>query len=750
MALTPDPRGDALAGLMPPTSPHAHQDPAASLRCCCGHDDCAYLKHSCHVLDTVEQDVHTAAKLGQALLARHEAYMADAERDRLELTARIEQLETDKRELQADNARTVEENRALLDQLETLNNSVNSSDTRIQSLEATLLSSQQAVRRLEGAAVRAAELERHVALLEREQMQLQNTLISTESESRSALNRWKKAERGITELQEQLERMEKETKDERERHVEAMGRVERQREMEKELNTAAGRLKGAAAAKSLDKGKHGSSVVSHFVRDLLQDNANLQLGMAELRELLTNSNDEIQALRDQLMFHQPVDEGEKEGERSTASTLRAEMDPSQMEEPGATTRLSQELHIHHHYHVASKGDNKKPKKRRAGLTPGIFTPPSGASTPVTPFRNHPWRLSSPVPPTTSTHGHRDSTSSLAAPPSHRWSMFSEQQSDFAASSVPSSPQSTSHRFSMFDKFPDSDLPASPTTSVDPMSPTMRATHLKRPSEVSTRSISMPAKLMIAPPAPTLEVTQHHLGPEPIREEVHEDDTEIEEVPEIVTTEEEYSFSTDEEQPQRRLHRVISHESIMSLAGGLDIHTLKVRPSQLTLRPLGGAEAVFTGVTASSTISRVTTKRSTAVLRDSLAGLPSQRVVSTPTRSLSPASTLNEGQRNTAKPGRWTSWRPWGSSGGGGVATSSSSNSTPNDPESSPTPALTPTPTNKKADKERDLHRASGINQPGAIPGFQEYLASIRTRGTPSKVMPDVVDVEALRQILEEE
>ncbi|CRK36107.1 hypothetical protein BN1708_016500, partial [Verticillium longisporum] len=216
---------------------------------------------------TIEDYVHRIGRTGRAgktgeaitlftaLLARHEAYMADAERDRLELTARIEQLETDKRELQADNARTVEENRALLDQLETLNNSVNSSDTRIQSLEATLLSSQQAVRRLEGAAVRAAELERHVALLEREQMQLQNTLISTESESRSALNRWKKAERGIPELQEQLERMEKETKDERERHVEAMGRVERQREMEKELNTAAGRLKGAAAAKSLDKGK---------------------------------------------------------------------------------------------------------------------------------------------------------------------------------------------------------------------------------------------------------------------------------------------------------------------------------------------------------------------------------------------------------------------------------------------------------------------------------------------------------------
>lgn len=36
-----------------------------TLQCCCGNTDCVYLKHNCSVLDSVEKDVHTAAKLGQ-------------------------------------------------------------------------------------------------------------------------------------------------------------------------------------------------------------------------------------------------------------------------------------------------------------------------------------------------------------------------------------------------------------------------------------------------------------------------------------------------------------------------------------------------------------------------------------------------------------------------------------------------------------------------------------------------------------
>ncbi|KAK1971622.1 hypothetical protein LY78DRAFT_76396 [Colletotrichum sublineola] len=721
-------------------TPAARPDDGPRIQCCCGRTDCAYLRHSCSILETVEKDVHTAAKMGKALLARHEAYMADAERDRMSLTTRIEQLESEKVELQAENARTLEENRSLLDQLEMLNTTVQDSDIRIQTLEATLLSSHQAVRRLEGAAARAAEMERHIALLEQEQFRLQNTLITTESEARSAVQRWRKAERGISDLQEQLERMEKEAKEERERHVEILGRMERQREMDKELNTAAGRLKGAAAAKSLTLDKPANSVVSHFVRDLLQDNANLQLGIAELREMLINSNDEIQAMRDQLMCHQPV--GDEDA--GAASTLHAEIGPDPRE---MTQHISQELHIHHHYHVAEK---TKPKKKRHSLNPPVF-PPASISRSSTPPPAA-WRPGpSPVTPLTS-HSHRGSTSTISMP-SNRWSVFSEQPSEFAPSSVPSSPQSNP-RLSMFDRpMLETDMPMSPTTSLDPTSPTWKHSHTKRPSEASIRSFSVPPRLLNvaspAPPAaPTLHVAQHISTT--IEEEMEENGPG--EVPGLLTTNDDHtetetetenetegSFSKYEALPPRRLHRAVSHESIISLSGGLDIHTLKVRPSQLTLHLLGGADAVFTGVTARSTISRGSDKRSDVLLRDSLAGRPVSRMVSTPIRSASPASTRSQYSQNSSGLGRWVSWRPWT----GGSATSASRATTPTGAPPTPTPA-------KRGGKEKDkeLLRAPGINQPGAIPGFQEYLAAHQRRGPPSKVLPDAVDVDALRDGLE--
>ncbi|EFQ34075.1 hypothetical protein CGRA01v4_12135 [Colletotrichum graminicola] len=726
---------DAMADFI--QTPAARPNDGSRIQCCCGRTDCVYLSHSRSVLETVEKDVHTAAKLGKALLARHEAYMADAERDRMSLTTRIEQLESEKVELQAENARTVEENRSLLDQLEMLNTTVQDADIRIQTLEATLLSSHQAVRRLEGAAARAAEMERHIALLEQEQLRLQNTLITTESEARSAMQRWRKAERGISDLQEQLERMEKEAKEERERHVEVLSRMERQREMEKELNTAAGRLKGAAAAKSLTSDKPASSVVSHFVRDLLQDNANLQLGIAELREMLINSNDEIQAMRDQLMCHQPI--GDEDAGAGAPSTLRAEIGPDPRE---MAQHISQELHIHHHYHVAEK---TKPRKKRHSLNPAVF-PPASVSRSSTPPPAA-WRPApSPMTPLAASHSHNGSTSTISMP-SNRWSVFSEQPSEFALSSVPSSPQSNP-RHSMFDRpVFETDMPMSPTTSLDPTSPTCKLSHRNRPSEASIRSFSVPPKLLSvaspAPPvAPTLHVAQHisstieeereENGPEEAPDLLPTNDDHIETETET-ETETEVSFSKYEELPPRRLHRAVSHESIISLSGGLDIHTLKVRPSQLTFRPLGGAEAVFTGVTARSTISRGSDKRSDVLLRDSLAGRPVSRMVSTPIRSASPGSTHSQYSQNSSGLGRWVSWRPW--TGGGSAASASR--------------ATTPTAAQGAGkEKDKDVVRAPGINQPGAIPGFQEYLAAHQRRGPPSKVLPDVIDVDALRDGLE--
>ncbi|UKZ67844.1 uncharacterized protein TrAtP1_009002 [Trichoderma atroviride] len=308
---------------------------SSPLQCCCGSPDCVHLKKNCSILEAVEKDVHTAAQLGKALLARHEAYMADAERDRLRLNSRIERLQTDKQELEANNAAKSEENNQLLEQLELLNSTFLDSDAKIKSLEASLLSSQQAIRRLENAAARAAEADQHLKILEVEQDKLTGELRASKEEARSHAQRFKEAQRGILDMQDQLERMEREAILERQRHEEMMEKVDRQREVEKHLDAAAVRLKGAAASKSITDNRQGSKIVGHFVRDLLQDNANLQLGIAELREMLLTSNDEIQELREQLMFHQPLAD-----DSSPASTLKAELEPSLFEHSKPPARVS--------------------------------------------------------------------------------------------------------------------------------------------------------------------------------------------------------------------------------------------------------------------------------------------------------------------------------------------------------------------------------------------------------------------------
>ncbi|KAL9071131.1 MAG: hypothetical protein Q9157_005582, partial [Trypethelium eluteriae] len=315
----------------------------------------------------------------QALLVRHETYVADAEQERLRMTATIEKLEHEKHDLEADNARTIEENRGLLDQLESLNNDLSDSETQIKSLTATLHSTQEELQHLSVLATRTEELESQLIAFERDHAQLQRTLSSTEEEEQTAVQRWKDAERTLSHLQDQMERMEQEASSERKRHMDVVNRMERRRAVERELEMAAGRLKGAAAAKNADHEGMNGDVVSHFVKDILADNANLQMGIVELREMLLNSNDEVEKLREEVLLHQPLDEVEEEG-----NTLREELGL------GVSRTPSQEVHVHHHYYPPTpngeQGKNKatalrRPRKKRNAVMPGYATPPSSRNRP---------------------------------------------------------------------------------------------------------------------------------------------------------------------------------------------------------------------------------------------------------------------------------------------------------------------------------------------------------------------------------
>lgn len=395
----------------------------------------------------------------QALLQRHESYIAEAEKDRQRLEASVDVLQREKCRVQEENARIVEENRALLEQLEGLNKAVFESDEHVQSLTRTLESTQAELRRVTVVAGRAADLEAQLVLMETEQSRLEDRLSSVQEDERSAMQRWKTAESTLRDLHDQVERIEAEAREEREQHQELIQRLERKRAVERELDNAAGRLKGAAAASELGRNP-GAHVVSRFVRDILQDNANLQVGIMELREMLESSNQEVQNLREQIHNHQPLaGTGDDEhAEPLSSTTLSEELESKER-------RVSQEFHIHHHYHTptSSKKDkgslNRRVKKRRPAL--GSPVPLYSAMGTHSPRRSIHRSQSSGSSMNTIL-----SQTSVSIPPTssaRRWSLQSPP-----ADSLASSPQSAFRTSSIFDRVDhgyDFSQPTSPDSTV---------------------------------------------------------------------------------------------------------------------------------------------------------------------------------------------------------------------------------------------------------------------------------------------
>lgn len=568
---------------------------AAALRCCCGSPNCAFLAHSGKLLERVERDVDQAARMGQALLIRHEAYVADSERERQRMTASIEALEREKLELEQRNAETIQANRALLDQLERLNSAVASSDVQIQSLTDALHQSEEEIARLSILAARTQSLEQQLIDLEREQAALEGKLESKIGDERTALQRWRRAEKTIGDLQDQIDRIEAEASEERERHMEIIARMERRMAVEGELATAAGRLKAKAGHEKEEK---SNSVVSHFVKDILLDNANLQSGILELREMLQSSNEEVERLREQLQIHQPLTSPISEPGEAPPS-----LDKELEQEPVAHPQV----HIHHHYHppkLKKEGVKvqvqRRPRKKRYSGNPGRFNPMVPASP-------------------SSTAAILSQTSVTVPPNTQRWS----NATTLAPSSAPGSPFSMSVRDSIYDRVfsdvaYDSSRPTSPPDSVHLASPNMKpaadndaerprnssAPHrrsksqsLKPPSLFTIRSTSSPISLVTkaspatavlsSSPADSLSNDIFLLSPSidsAIMEENEDATTPDRDSLHPPASTSGLSIEFDDalaSLPQHgpTLRRALSHESLISVSG-MDIHTLQSRPAQL--------------------------------------------------------------------------------------------------------------------------------------------------------------------------
>ncbi|KAJ8109358.1 hypothetical protein OPT61_g7515 [Boeremia exigua] len=745
-------------------------------RCCCGSSDCAFLAHNGRLLEGLERDVSKAAQLGQALLVRHEAYVADSERERRQMMATIQRLENEKLELEAKNAQTIKENRNLLDQLEQLNESICGSDAQIQALQDTLRSTEEEIQRLSSLAARTQLLEAQLFDLEREQSRLQHNLETRTIDERTAIQRWQKAERTLGDLQDQIDRIEREAREERERHVEVVARMERRMAVEGELGSAAARLKAKAGQE-----KGGSTVVSHFVKDILLDNANLQHGILELREMLVNSNEEVERLRDQLRLHQPI--SPNPSQEIPRSTLDKELD---MEAEVIEPVGGQELHIHHHYHGSKPtkslpkmtAQRKHNKKKRFSLTSGHFDPAPSLK------RNSTATILSQT--------------SVTVPNTNRWS----QATTLGPGSLPNSPVSDSHRGSMYDRVfsdatYDSSRPTSPPDSIDMQSPMFgptksnefsfdpdsaprqhrrsRSRSLKPPIILSTvRSTSSPIAMttksaahavISAVSSPAGSYTNDtfafsptpslHPEPQAAIPEENEDASALISEDFTVTSPDEPEIDIDDDllspikHTRPTLRRHASHESLISISG-MDIHTLQSRPAQLLMSNRShfstsrGAGSVGPELTPWTATAHGSLSQGRADSYDSRSFLYST------IGKQKPGPRKSENAPEGKSSGGWF-FGKWGatptSTSTTPVAspslrpTSSDSRQTESSQDTAKATASEPTVVRKKASVKPKL-RPSGVNQNGPIWGFFDSIPE-----TPTNIVVVDYDAEALGEAL---
>lgn len=322
----------------------------------------------------LEKDVQTAASLGKALLDRHEKSLLEGTQERSKLRHAIEELEgrnvnleMENHSLEVENQKTIEENRRLLVQLEEYNQGMSMNEIKAREMQGDLDALHEELARVATAAARTEILEAQLQALESEQTEMKKTITRTKEDERAAVARWKQAERIIVDLTAEVERIEREHRMEKARAQNLMDRLEKRQIGDRKTGTFPSALVERTA-------------MSQFMRDILAENNHLQSALSELRDMLLTSQEEVGALREQLM-----ELGRVEGTR-TPTPLSRELPANAGSLP--VVPPVPELHFHHHVHKEKVIPRRVKRKGRAplALDPSrrSMTTPDIESTPTTP------------------------------------------------------------------------------------------------------------------------------------------------------------------------------------------------------------------------------------------------------------------------------------------------------------------------------------------------------------------------------
>lgn len=227
------------------------------------------------------------------------------------------------------------------------------------------------------AAARTEILEAQLQALENEQAEMKKVIKRTKEDERAAVARWKQAERIIADLTAEVERIEREHRMEKARAQNLMERLEKRQIGDRNPGT----LPTALAERT---------AMSQFMRDILAENNHLQSALAELRDMLLTSQEEVGALREQLLQSGGL------GGTCTPTPLSRELPIDAGRLPLGVTPAP-ELHFHHHVHKEKVVPRRVKRRSKApmALDPNrrsMTTPSDVPSSPTTPgsARLHRW------------------------------------------------------------------------------------------------------------------------------------------------------------------------------------------------------------------------------------------------------------------------------------------------------------------------------------------------------------------------
>lgn len=529
------------------------------LLCCCGRA-CDNTAHNYTVLEELERDVHEAGTIGQTLLQRYEGHVAQSSREREKLLLAMESLENNKSALEASNAKIIVENRALLDQLEGLNSAIAESDLHISTLNETLDVTRQELQKLGSLAQKATQLERELTSLESERAQLDIELASSREDKQAATQRWRRAESTIVFLQNQIDMMDQDAIDQSQKNKQTETCMVR-------LDKTAGGMPSAhppydtdTSSTSREKStKSDGMVISHFVKEILEDNSNLQLGLLELKEMFLESSSEVKTLRARL----DLDAETSEDSRLPMKSLQAELYESS--DGGGKLETVPELHVHHHYHQP-KQNSRRPRRRRFNQT---FMLSNRSGTSALPKDNHDatnatdydGSASADQPSASGYVGHYPRSSVYSA----------RTESSYAASTFSTSPRGFPSIFDSVENVFDSTRATTPASSA-PGSPLLPAHHEQ--SFELRQEMAYGIRQARTPPSHQSDASSAMAGAILRARESHSAN---------ITKSDLHQSHGPEAVINARLRRASSQNSLISISG-MDIHTTQKRHTRMQACP----------------------------------------------------------------------------------------------------------------------------------------------------------------------